>query len=128
MASSMFNAAPAAPSLPIQRNDPLTDELWNLCAPCTAGLPKVEQRVYYFLQGHMEQVERGSDEVYAQITLEAETYQTESTIPVIDPPENSRPKVHSFTKILTTSDTSTHGGLSVLIKHATECLPPLVIN
>ncbi|CAN0889567.1 Auxin response factor 18 [Linum grandiflorum] len=74
MASSMFNAAPAAPSLPIQRNDPLTDELWNLCAPCTAGLPKVEQRVYYFLQGHMEQVERGSDEVYAQITLEAETY------------------------------------------------------
>ncbi|CAN0889569.1 Auxin response factor 9 [Linum grandiflorum] len=114
MASSMFNAAPAAPSLPIQRNDPLTDELWNLCAPCTAGLPKVEQRVYYFLQGHMEQVERGSDEVYAQITLEAETYQTESTIPVIDPPENSRPKVHSFTKILTTSDTSTHGGLHLL--------------
>lgn len=35
--------------------------------------------------------------------------------------------MHSFCKILTASDTSTHGGFSVLRKHATECLPPLVI-
>ena len=28
---------------------------------------------------------------------------------------------------MTASDTSTHGGFSVLRKHATECLPPLVI-
>ncbi|KAJ4905226.1 Auxin response factor 18 [Raphanus sativus] len=32
---------------------------------------------------------------------------------------------HSFVKILTASDTSTHGGFSVLRKHATECLPGL---
>jgi hypothetical protein len=41
------------------------------------------------------------------------------------PPELQRPKVHSFSKVLTASDTSTHGGFSVLRKHATECLPPL---
>lgn len=42
------------------------------------------------------------------------------------PPEPARPVVHSFCKVLTASDTSTHGGFSVLRKHATECLPPLV--
>jgi len=53
--------------------------------------------------------------------------QDEPTIP--DPPteEPPRPKIHSFCKILTASDTSTHGGFSVLRKHATECLPPLVL-
>ena len=40
--------------------------------------------------------------------------------------EPPRPAVHSFCKILTASDTSTHGGFSVLRRHATECLPPLV--
>lgn len=36
------------------------------------------------------------------------------------------PRVHSFCKTLTASDTSTHGGFSVLRRHADECLPPLV--
>lgn len=35
-------------------------------------------------------------------------------------------RVHSFCKTLTASDTSTHGGFSVLRRHADECLPPLV--
>ncbi|WZZ80516.1 hypothetical protein YC2023_101088 [Brassica napus] len=34
-------------------------------------------------------------------------------------------QVHSFCKTLTASDTSTHGGFSVLSRHADECLPPL---
>ena len=33
---------------------------------------------------------------------------------------------HMFCKTLTASDTSTHGGFSVLRRHANECLPPLV--
>jgi hypothetical protein len=37
-----------------------------------------------------------------------------------------RPAVRSFCKTLTASDTSTHGGFSVLRRHADECLPPLV--
>nr|DAD24743.1 TPA_asm: hypothetical protein HUJ06_026207 [Nelumbo nucifera] len=35
------------------------------------------------------------------------------------------PKVFSFSKVLTASDTSTHGGFSVLKRHSAECLPPL---
>lgn len=54
--------------------------------------------------------------------------QTEPTSPDPCLPEPTRPKVHSFCKVLTASDTSTHGGFSVLRKHATECLPPLVID
>jgi hypothetical protein len=42
------------------------------------------------------------------------------------PPPPARPRVHSFCKMLTASDTSTHGGFSVLRRHADECLPPLV--
>lgn len=45
-----------------------------------------------------------------------------------DPPLSEPPKctVHSFCKTLTASDTSTHGGFSVLRRHADDCLPPLV--
>ncbi|PNY13006.1 auxin response factor 9-like protein [Trifolium pratense] len=69
--------------------------------------------------------EQETDEVYAQITLVPEPNQDEPTIPDPVADEPPRPKIHSFCKILTASDTSTHGGFSVLRKHATECLPPL---
>ncbi|KAM0826961.1 hypothetical protein ACQ4PT_068507 [Festuca glaucescens] len=36
-----------------------------------------------------------------------------------------KPVVRSFCKTLTASDTSMHGGFSVLCRHADECLPPL---
>jgi len=52
--------------------------------------------------------------------------QTEPTKPDPCLPEPPRPAVQSFSKVLTASDTSTHGGFSVLRKHANECLPPLV--
>ncbi len=45
---------------------------------------------------------------------------------VVPPAATERPRVHSFCKTLTASDTSTHGGFSVLRRHADECLPPLV--
>ncbi|MBA0831813.1 hypothetical protein Goarm_016250, partial [Gossypium armourianum] len=96
--------------------------------------------------------EQETDEVYAQITLQPEDVskcyvvltsclfffqwidlpkvkkQSEPTS--LDPFPTEAPKrtVHSFSKILTASDTSTHGGFSVLRKHATECLPPLDMN
>ncbi|CAF2084413.1 unnamed protein product [Brassica napus] len=46
----------------------------------------------------------------------------EKEAPLPPPP---RFQVHSFCKTLTASDTSTHGGFSVLSRHADECLPPL---
>ncbi|XP_073311846.1 auxin response factor 9-like [Primulina huaijiensis] len=132
-------------------------ELWKACAGPLVDVPKDGERVYYFPQGHMEQLEASTnqelneripmfnlpskilcrifnvhlmaeqetDEVYAQITLMPEPDQTEPRSPDICPDEPSPPAVHSFCKVLTASDTSTHGGFSVLRKHANECLPPL---
>jgi hypothetical protein len=50
----------------------------------------------------------------------------EVVVPPALPATNEGPHIHSFCKTLTASDTSTHGGFSVLRRHADECLPPLV--
>ncbi|GAV91793.1 AUX_IAA domain-containing protein/B3 domain-containing protein/Auxin_resp domain-containing protein [Cephalotus follicularis] len=137
--------------------DDLYKELWKACAGPLVDVPLVGESVFYFPQGHMEQLEASTnqelnqripvfnlpskilcrvihihllaeqetDEVYAQITLLPDSNQTEPTSPDSCPPEPPRPVVHSFCKVLTASDTSTHGGFSVLRKHATECLPQL---
>lgn len=140
--------------------DDLYTELWKTIAGPLVDVPRHGERVFYFPQGHMEQLaastnqvpnqaipqfnlppkilcrvldiqlkaEQETDEVYAQITLMPDRDQTEPIKPDLCPPEPTRPKVHSFCKVLTASDTSTHGGFSVLRKHATECLPPLDMN
>ncbi|KAI3985971.1 hypothetical protein MKX01_039053 [Papaver californicum] len=76
--------------------------------------------VYVQLKAELE-----TDEVFAQVTLLPETKEEVSGIEK----ENSRSSIgshsRSFCKILTASDTSTHGGFSVLKRHADECLPPL---
>nr|ANI70193.1 auxin response factor ARF21 [Salvia miltiorrhiza] len=137
--------------------DALYEELWRGCAGPLVDVPKAGERVYYFPQGHMEQLEastnqelnqripmfnlppkilckvfniqllaeKDTDEVYAQITLMPESDQSEPRSPDSATEEPPRPAVHSFCKVLTASDTSTHGGFSVLRKHANECLPPL---
>ncbi|KAG8391955.1 hypothetical protein BUALT_Bualt01G0241000 [Buddleja alternifolia] len=138
-------------------SDALYNELWKACAGPMVDVPCNGERVYYFPQGHMEQLEASTnqelnqqipqfnlpskilcrvyhiqllaepetDEVYTQITLHPELDQTEPTSLDPSPPDPPKQTVHSFCKILTASDTSTHGGFSVLRKHANECLPPL---
>ncbi|KAH0453611.1 hypothetical protein IEQ34_017935 [Dendrobium chrysotoxum] len=135
----------------------LYKELWHACAGPLVTLPRQKELVYYFPQGHMEQLEASTDqgldqqmpffdlpskilcrvvnvelraepdtdEVYAQITLQPEPDQSEVTSPDPPLPEPECCMVHSFCKMLTASDTSTHGGFSVLRRHADECLPPL---
>ncbi|KAI3710680.1 hypothetical protein L2E82_40469 [Cichorium intybus] len=137
--------------------DLLYKELWKACAGPLVDVPRDGERVFYFPQGHMEQLEastnqelnqriplfnlkskilcrvvhtqlmaeQDTDEVYAQITLLPEIDQSDPTSPDECLAEPVRPTVHSFCKVLTASDTSTHGGFSVLRKHANECLPPL---
>uniref|UniRef100_A0A1D1XYX7 Auxin response factor n=1 Tax=Anthurium amnicola TaxID=1678845 RepID=A0A1D1XYX7_9ARAE len=132
-------------------------ELWHACAGPLVSVPRDGERVYYFPQGHMEQLEASTnqgldqqmplfdlpskilcrvvhvqlraepetDEVFAQITLHPEPDQSEVTSPDLPLPEPERCTVRSFCKTLTASDTSTHGGFSVLRRHADECLPPL---
>ncbi|KAL3843635.1 hypothetical protein ACJIZ3_001038 [Penstemon smallii] len=138
-------------------NEALYKELWHACAGPLVTVPREGERVYYFPQGHMEQLEASThqgldqqlpsfnlpskilckvmnvhlraeaetDEVYAQITLLPEQDQSEITSPDAPLPEPQRCTVHSFCKTLTASDTSTHGGFSVLRRHADDCLPPL---
>ncbi|KAE8697327.1 Auxin response factor 23 [Hibiscus syriacus] len=136
----------------------LYTELWNACAGPLVTVPREGERVFYFPQGHIEQVEASTnqasdqqmplydlpskilcrvinvqlkaepdtDEVFAQVTLLPEPIQDENMVDKEPPiPEPPRFQVHSFCKTLTASDTSTHGGFSVLRRHADECLPPL---
>ncbi|KAH9705625.1 auxin response factor 2 [Citrus sinensis] len=136
----------------------LYTELWHACAGPLVTVPREGERVYYFPQGHIEQVEASTnqvadqqmpvydlpskilcrvinvqlkaepdtDEVFAQVTLLPESNQDENAVEK-EPPPPPPPRfhVHSFCKTLTASDTSTHGGFSVLRRHADECLPPL---
>ncbi|KAH9621637.1 hypothetical protein KSS87_004074 [Heliosperma pusillum] len=158
-----------------QNSDSLVDqetvlyrELWHACAGPLVTVPRLNDVVYYFPQGHIEQVEASTnqvadqqmpvydlpwkilcrvidvqlkaepdtDEVYAQVMLVPQTYNTCGTFTVsqkeetsvekeVPTPPQTRFHVHSFCKTLTASDTSTHGGFSVLRRHADECLPPL---
>ncbi|CAN4111433.1 unnamed protein product [Withania somnifera] len=138
-------------------SEDLYRELWKACAGPLVDVPRDGERVYYFPQGHIEQLEASTnqavnekipqfnlsskilcrvvhvqllaetetDEVYAQITLHPEAEQEEPSKPDPCPPDLPKRTYHSFCKILTASDTSTHGGFSVLRKHANECLPQL---
>ncbi|XP_050378925.1 auxin response factor 2 [Argentina anserina] len=136
----------------------LYTELWHACAGPLVTVPREGERVFYFPQGHIEQVEAStnqraeqqmpvynlppkilcrvinvhlkaepdSDEVFAQVTLLPEPNQDENAVEKEPPPPPPpRFQVHSFCKTLTASDTSTHGGFSVLRRHADECLPQL---
>ncbi|CAL9081578.1 unnamed protein product [Musa textilis] len=140
--------------------DMLYEELWRACAGPLVEVPRPRERVFYFPQGHMEQLEASTnqeldqqiplfnlpfkilcrvvdvhlkadpetDEVFAQIILQPEPNEQEPTSPDPCLPEQPSQTVYSFCKILTASDTSTHGGFSVLRRHATECLPPLDLS
>jgi auxin response factor len=156
MANVNSNRLPEKPQAG-SSSDALYKELWHSCAGPLVTVPRKGERVYYFPQGHMEQLEASThqgleqqipsfnlpskilckvmnvhlraepdtDEVFAQITLLPEADQSEVT--GLDPPlpEPEKCNVHSFCKTLTASDTSTHGGFSVLRRHADDCLPPL---
>ncbi|KAG5566023.1 hypothetical protein RHGRI_001822 [Rhododendron griersonianum] len=147
-------------NLGVSRTTDLYTELWKACAGPLVDVPRYGERVFYFPQGHMEQLQASTnqelsqqipqfnlpskilcrvvniqlmaepetDEVYAQITLHPEADQTVPASPDPCPDEHPKQNNHLFCKILTASDTSTHGGFSVLRKHANECLPQLDMN
>ncbi|KAL3717562.1 hypothetical protein ACJRO7_009060 [Eucalyptus globulus] len=139
------------------RGDNLHEQLWHACAGPLAYVPKARETVFYFPQGHIEQIEAytnqdgdmempiyklpskilckvvcvqlkaeiHTDEVFAQVTLIPEAKKDEVNpnckTSATPPRDNSR----FFVKILTQSDTSTHGGCSLPKRPADECLPSL---
>ncbi|TQD94975.1 hypothetical protein C1H46_019406 [Malus baccata] len=150
-------ALPAANNDQGEKDD-LYTHLWYACAGANVYVPRPGEKVFYFLQGHMEQVEAyanqdgkmelprynlppkilcnvvcvqlkaevHTDEVYAQITLLPVTEQDQlSAEEENTPPLPRRTSTISFSKTLTPSDTSSHGGFSVPKRQAEECLPAL---
>lgn len=138
--------------------DDLYAQLWHTCAGSNVYVPRPGEKVFYFPQGHIEQVEAyadpegnvampkynlpskilchvvyvqlkaevHTDEVFAQITLLPVTEQDQLSFEGENIPSLPHRTRTSFSKILTPSDTSTHGGFSVPKRHAEECFPPLM--
>ncbi|CAH2071406.1 unnamed protein product, partial [Thlaspi arvense] len=132
----------------------LYGKLWKLCGGPSFDLPKFGEKVYYFPQGHIEyletyltddlgeitpifdipskircnvvdiqfKVENDTDAIYAKFSLLLDTAESGISIPNNNQ-ENQ--KIYYFTKVLTASDISSHGGFSILKRHAVECLLPL---
>ncbi|CAJ1879906.1 unnamed protein product [Sphenostylis stenocarpa] len=147
----------------VPRNQGVTDdlytELWRACAGSSVYVPRVGERVFYFPQGHLEQVvaftqhqqdghmeipvydlpskilcrvvcvqlqaETYTDEVFAQVTLVPEPRQNHLGLENDDNHVPGRAATYAFSKVLTPSDTSTHGGFSIPKRHADECFRPL---
>ncbi|CAN0899080.1 Auxin response factor 1 [Linum grandiflorum] len=156
--------------------DGLLEELWQACAGPLAYVPKIGEYVYYFLQGHIQQVkscieqdcemelpqgnsvpykllckvvdvqrkaEAVTDEVFARIVLLPVLEEVISSSSWKEDDEDdggisnnsdqswnkvmirSKKSKRSFSKKLTPSDTSKHGGFSVPRRQAEECLPAL---
>ncbi|XAR61276.1 hypothetical protein NMG60_11034924 [Bertholletia excelsa] len=137
----------------------LYSQLWHACAGHLLNVPHSGDMVFYFPQGHIEQLEvyinqdatvempayripsrilckvvnvhlkaeACSDEVYAHITLFPEEKEPSLNDKACQHPPRKTSAL-SFTKKLTPSDTSTHGGLSVPKKCADECFPPLDLS
>ncbi|CAN6972273.1 unnamed protein product [Brassica rapa subsp. trilocularis] len=138
-----------------ETNRYMYNQLWKLCAGSLFDLPIIGEEVYYFPQGHIEQahlvasendnlcqlkpifdisskfrcnvisiklkVDTNTDEVYAKVSLSPCSPDFEVSIPN----GNNEQNINYFTKVLTASDTSTHGGFSLFKKDAIECLPLL---
>ncbi|KAL3535885.1 hypothetical protein ACH5RR_004346 [Cinchona calisaya] len=104
--------------------DELYEALWEACAGPYVDLPRIGEHVYYFPQGHWEQADQETDEVYAQIILHPHERVPEPKSPQLlcDPP---KPGFNSFSKVLAASDTNDHCRLYIRKKDAENCLPPL---
>ncbi|XP_056170980.1 auxin response factor 2A-like isoform X2 [Syzygium oleosum] len=155
--SSNYDRSSSCNDIGTGRGDNSHEELWHACAGPLAYVPKAGETVYYFPQGHIDQVEAytnhdgdmempiyklppkilckvvsiqlkaeiHTDEVFAQVTLLPEAKQDEVNSNCKTPPMPPRVNSRFVVKILTQSDTGTHGGCSLPKRPADECLPSL---
>jgi hypothetical protein len=98
----------------------LPDKVGNFWL-CFMHVQPQDVKQYYVLMFVLDLQKRDEN-----TTTTVESDAAEAVVPVAPPATNEQLIIHSFCKTLTASDTSTHGGFSVLRRHADECLPPLV--
>uniref|UniRef100_A0A453SLC0 Auxin response factor n=1 Tax=Aegilops tauschii subsp. strangulata TaxID=200361 RepID=A0A453SLC0_AEGTS len=104
----------------------INSDLWHACAGPLVQLPPAGSLVVYFPQGHSEQADLETDEVYAQMTLQPVTSYGKEALQLSELAlKQARPQNEFFCKTLTASDTSTHGGFSVPRRAAEKIFPPL---
>ncbi|XVE60403.1 hypothetical protein DITRI_Ditri05aG0125900 [Diplodiscus trichospermus] len=142
------------PSAEVRHVDP---RIWRACAGSSVQILTVNSRVYYFPQGHMEQVcgstpllsylvvsrplipcvvsevhclaDPKTDEVFAKLLLvPVEPSRYPNQFLNIDGEVEDSDKVVSFAKILTPSDANNGGGFSVPRFCADSIFPPLDYN
>ncbi|KAF3794883.1 Auxin response factor 5 [Nymphaea thermarum] len=103
----------------------INSELWHACAGPLVSLPQIGSLAYYFPQGHTEQADKDTDEIFAQMTLQP----VKNEMDVFSAPQSeskhSKQPSDYFCKTLTASDTSTHGGFSVPRRAAENLFPSL---
>uniref|UniRef100_A0A0E0IEP5 Auxin response factor n=1 Tax=Oryza nivara TaxID=4536 RepID=A0A0E0IEP5_ORYNI len=107
----------------------VNQELWYACAGPLVSLPPQGSLIVYFPQGHSEQADPDTDEVYARMTLQPVSNVTQCDKETLLASElalkQTRPQTEFFCKTLTASDTSTHGGFSVPRRAAERIFPRL---
>ncbi|KAK2354391.1 auxin response factor [Trifolium repens] len=132
--------------------DNLSAQLWCICNG-SVYIPKIGEKVLYFPQGHMEQVAiyhqqesnfglpwkilclvinvqlkvvGNTDKLLALVTL-IPLQQQELMVEDNHPPHDDSPnEVYSFSKMLTSTEASTHAaGIYIPKEHAERCFPPL---
>ncbi|KAH6799796.1 auxin response factor 2 [Perilla frutescens var. hirtella] len=116
----------AGPLVTVPRENELVEASTNQSADQQMPVYNLPPKILCRVVNVSLKAEPDTDEVFAQVTLLPVPSQDENTVkkePLPAPPPHFH--VHSFCKTLTASDTSTHGGFSVLRRHADECLPPL---
>ncbi|XWS32833.1 hypothetical protein CRYUN_Cryun22dG0024000 [Craigia yunnanensis] len=132
----------------------LYEALWHACAGPSVTVPRAGERVFYFPQGHLEQVEaftnqvidlprcdlpskilcrvinvqlkadQETDEVFAQVTLLPEIIQDENAAEM-EPPVPSLPEFLVHSFCKTLTPSDTSLAFSVPKLYADQCLPPL---
>ncbi|KAE8769726.1 Auxin response factor 11 [Hordeum vulgare] len=104
----------------------INSELWHACTGPLVCLPQRGSLVYYFPQGHSEQADKDTDEVYAQMTLQPVNSETDVfPIQSLGSYAKSKHPAEYFCKNLTASDMSMHGGFSVPRRAAGKLFPQL---
>ncbi|CAD6266258.1 unnamed protein product [Miscanthus lutarioriparius] len=129
LSSSFGSVLPALPGSPeaVEEHKCLNSELWHACAGPLVSLPAVGSPVVYFPQGHSEQADAETDEVYAQMTLQPLNPQELKDLYLHAElgSANKQPTKY-FCKTLTASDTRNIScGFSVPCRAARKVFPPL---